>query len=94
MGLSQTGSCGLNQYFSSFYECGFVVFRFPVLHFKQVCLIPCMFIIVAVNSDTFLNFCIKNWAGEVEERAGGGETIITSQRFKAVSYSLFLSLVY
>lgn len=53
-----------------------------------------MFIIVAVNSDTFLNFCIKNWAGEVEERAGGGETIITSQRFKAVSYSLFLSLVY
>lgn len=74
----------------TFYECGFGLFCFPVLDFKQVCLVPFLFIVVVVNNDMFLNLCIKIWAGEVEENGDGGETVTTCQGFKAVSYSLAL----
>lgn len=65
-----------------------MLFCFPVLDFKQVCLVPFLFIVVVLNYDTFLNFCIKIWVGVVEESGGGGETVTTSQGFKVVSYSL------
>lgn len=55
-------------------------FYFPLLDFKKICLVPFMLIVIAVNNDKFLHFCIQIWLDEVEEE-GVVVRLKTSQGF-------------